>query len=206
MADLLTDAETRIDPPHTVLGPRDAGVPMTFEEFDAADGEKGHRYELIHGVLVVTPAPAEEHRDANDELGYMLRTYRERPREGGSLDWTLPEQEVRTGKGVRRCDRAIWAGLGRRPQPKRDVPTIVVEFVSSGTWSRRRDYIEKRDEYLALGIKEYWIVDRFARRMTVLTNNGNLWVEAVVPADGVYESSLLPGFKLKPTALLATAD
>lgn len=55
---------------HTApYGPRDAGAIMTLDEFEEADFELGHRYELIHGVLVVTPRALEEERDANEELG-----------------------------------------------------------------------------------------------------------------------------------------
>ena len=74
------------------LGPRDAGVPMTLDEFETADYEPGFRYELIHGVLVVTPSPLEEERDSNEELGHWLRNYRESHPQGAALDLTLPEQ------------------------------------------------------------------------------------------------------------------
>ena len=61
----------------------------------------------------------------------------------------------------------IWAGLGRAPNPRKDVPTIVVEFVSEGKRNRVRDYREKRAEYLAAGVREYWIIDRFRRTQTI---------------------------------------
>jgi hypothetical protein len=47
------------------LGPRDAGIPLSLDEFENADYVKGYRYELIHGVLVVNPPPLEQERDAN---------------------------------------------------------------------------------------------------------------------------------------------
>lgn len=205
MADVLTEPQ-RIQPAEDEpLGPRDAGLSMTLEQFDQADYELGHRYELIHGVLIVTPPPAAPHRDGNDELGYRLRRYRDDHPQGKALDRTLPEQEVKTSVGVRRCDRAIWAGLGRRPVAGEDVPTIVVEFVSARAWSRRRDYVEKRDEYLAIGAKEYWIIDRFVRSMTVLVNQDGKWNETRVPAGRTYETPLLPGFTL-PIAPLVDVD
>ena len=80
----------------TPLGPRDAGVPLSLAEFESAEFEPGYRYELIHGVLVVTPPPLEEERDANEELGRWLRNYQESHPEGKSLDLTLPEQNIRT--------------------------------------------------------------------------------------------------------------
>jgi Uma2 family endonuclease len=91
-------------------------MPLSLDEFEAADFLEGYRYELIHGLLVVTPPPLEEERDANEELGYLLRVYRDSHPQGKALDLTLPEQNIRTKLHNRRCDRAIWAGLGRRPR------------------------------------------------------------------------------------------
>ena len=89
MADLLTETTATTETPQTVLGPRDAGLPMTFEEFDAAGGEKGYRYELIHGVLIVTPPPAEQERDENQELGYLLRVYHDQHPDGKAFGMSL---------------------------------------------------------------------------------------------------------------------
>ena len=60
----------------------------------------------------------------------------------------------------------IWAGLGRVPNPQTDVPAIVVEFVSRRHRDRVRDEVKRR-EYLAIGVLEYWVIDRFRRIMTV---------------------------------------
>ena len=57
------------------LGPELAGSLMTPEEFDAAeDVDELYDYQLIHGVLVVTPPPAEGERSQNDLLGQLLGT------------------------------------------------------------------------------------------------------------------------------------
>ena len=51
-----------------VLGPESAGMLLTPEEFDAVtDYDDQFRYELIRGVLVVTPIPAEAEAAPNDE-------------------------------------------------------------------------------------------------------------------------------------------
>src|SRR5262249_19980918 len=77
------------------FGPRDAGVPMTLDEFERAEFERGWRYEIIRGVLVVSPSPLEEERDANEELGHWLRNYGEHHVQGYALNLTLPEHNVR---------------------------------------------------------------------------------------------------------------
>jgi Uma2 family endonuclease len=144
------------------FGPDSAGTRMTPREFDQADFVEGWRYELIDGRLIATPIPLENERDPNEELGHWLRQYRDSDPQGTALDGTLPEHTVKTRRNRRRSDRVIWAGLGRQPR-KGETPTIIAEFVSSGRRSRERDYVEKRDEYMAIKVKEYWIIDRFER-------------------------------------------
>src|SRR5437660_1787336 len=52
-----------------VLRPELNGAQMTTKEFDAADiDDELHVYELINGVLIVSPPPLEEERDPNGEL------------------------------------------------------------------------------------------------------------------------------------------
>ena len=69
-----------------------------------------------------------------------------------------------------------------------------------------RDYVHKRAEYLAVGIQEYWIVNRFDRTMTVYRKSGKGKRETIVHGDEVYRTLLLPGFELELAKLLAVAD
>jgi Uma2 family endonuclease len=184
-----------------------AGARLTPEEFDAAEeSDDQYRYELIHGVLVVTPIPAESEADPNEELGYLLRAYRDQHAQGAALDRTLPERLVRTPAGRRRADRVIWAGLGRVPDPVNDPPTIVVEFVSRARRDRLRDYVAKREEYLALGVAEYWIIDRFRRQLTVVVSDPAGPREQIVAEGEVYATPRLPGFELPLARLLRCGD
>ncbi len=53
-------------------------------------------------------------------------------------------------------------------------PMLVVEVVSSSDTdqkSRSRDYVDKRREYAARGIPEYWIVDPIAEMILICTLN-----------------------------------
>lgn len=188
------------------LRPGMAGALLTPREFDAAewDGE-GEIFELVNGVLVVSPPPLEEERDPNEQLGYLLRLYRQQHPKGAALDRTLPEHLIRTRRSRRRADRAIWAGLGRKPRRK-EVPTIAAEFVSKDRRDWTRDYRVKKREYKAIGIKEYWIIDRFRRIMTVFVNEPGREAEIVVREKDVYRTPLLPGFELPLAQLLAIAD
>jgi Uma2 family endonuclease len=189
------------------VGLESAGVLMTPEEFEAIENyDEDFQYELVHGVLVVTPFATEAERNPNDILGQLLRNYHDDHPQGKALDETLFEQYIRTHDSRRRADRVIWAGLGRTPDPHIDVPTIVVEFPAAGRVAWKRDYIEKRREYLALGVREYWVIDRFQRVMTAYFDDAGKPGERRIGEDQVYTTDLLPGFEVPLARLLAAAD
>ena len=87
-----------------------------------------------------------------------------------------------------------------------DQPTIAIEFVSASKRDFQRDYIDKRDEYLRAGVLEYWIIDRFRRRMTVVRGGSDPVTEIVITEQETYTTPLLPGFALPLAQLLAVAD
>jgi len=74
---------------------------------------------------------------------------------------------------------------------------LLVEVISPE--SVQRDYEEKRIEYEAVGVREYWIVDprpdHVGAQFWVLDDGGD-YRAAPVDADGVYRSNVLTGFWL----------
>ena len=56
-------------------------------------------------------------------------------------------------------------------------PVMVVEVVSPGKVSHTRDYVEKRQQYAARGIPEYWILDPQAETVIVLRLEAGIYVE-----------------------------
>ena len=182
---------------------------MTPEEFDAIPPGRcdlRYRYELIRGVLVVSPSPRLGERDPNEQLGVLLWNYHSNHPQGSALDMTASEHTVETTSDRRRCDRAIWAGLGRLPDEFSEVPTIVVEFVSAAKSDAARDYDLKRAEYLAAGVSEYWIIDRFRRVMTVHDRTPEGPRTRTVGESDSYQTERLPGFALPLARLLTLAD
>lgn len=194
--------------PHWLLDANSNGLLMSCEEFEALtedDCEPGPRYELLNGVVIVSPPPSDGEIDSNDELGRLLRNYQDTPA-GKGLDKTLFEREVITSVGIRRVDRALWIGFGRPINSKVDLPTIIIEFVSAGKRAWLRDYQQKRSEYLHLGTKEYWIIDRFRRTLTACYPPPADPAERVVTEAETYRTPLLPGFDLPLKRLLELAD
>jgi Uma2 family endonuclease len=78
---------------------------------------------------------------------------------------------------------------------------LVMDVVSAGERDRKRDYEEKRQDYAKAGIREYWIVDPFERRIAVLTLQGTQYLEHGVFADRASATSrLLAGFAVDVSA------
>ena len=80
----------------------------------------------------------------------------------------------------------------------------MVEVVSRG--GEDRDYVEKREEYLRAGVREYWILDPTPRTLLVLQRAGDVWQEVLVKADATYRTHLLPGLEVRPGDLLGPAE
>jgi Uma2 family endonuclease len=84
------------------------------------------------------------------------------------------------------------------------VPEIVVEIVSVS--SRHRDYQEKPEEYLRLGVSESWIVDADEGLMKVLRRSRGRWIERPVHPPSGYRTRLLPGLKFSIEAFFQAAS
>lgn len=183
------------------------GTLMTPEEFDAGtDWDPEFSYELINGVLIVTPYPAASERGMNDFLAQQLLNYQDNHPEGSHLNLTLPEHTLATGENRRRADRVIWCGLDHFPDVMRDMPQVVIAMVSADRRDRRRDYETKRSEYSQIGVLEYWIIDRFQRRVTIVRFDESGETEARLSESEILNTPLLPGLEVRLARLFATAD
>ena len=141
------------------------GMPNTAERWTAdrvrALPEDGQRYELIDGLLIVTPAPRGVHQVAVSALERLLEGELARSPLHilhSPADLSLGEDEVlqpdlfvyRTATGEHLLD---WSDI--------TALELVVEVLSPST--ARYDRQVKRRRYQRAGVAEYWIVDLDAR-------------------------------------------
>ena len=176
------------------IGPADHGLAMTLEEFLESEVEEGYRYELARGVLEVSQVPNDPHRQVvtnlYDSAGHYRRT---RPgvvlSYGGGSEFQLGLPGMITGRNP---DLGVVLRGAPRDWSGRTGPALAAEVVSRS--SIERDYVTKREEYLAYGLLEYWIVDPLKRQVTVLTRRGDTWHETIVRDEQIIPSLVLPGF------------
>jgi Uma2 family endonuclease len=130
---------------------------MTYADlgamFDGGEPDDGHRYELIDGVLIVSPAPRLVHQHVVGELFVLLRESCPDDLEVfvAPVDVLLAEDTVLEPDLLvaRRKD------LTERNLPA--PPVLAVEVLSPST--RRFDLILKRSRYESAATPAYWVVD-----------------------------------------------
>jgi Uma2 family endonuclease len=177
----------------TRIGPLDHGRAMTIEEFLEAEEELGYRYELARGVLEVSEVPDDPHGQIISNLFDVVSAYRRlRPevilRYGGSNEFRIWMPGMVSGRNP---DLGIVLKGAARDYRGRRIPALVAEVVSEG--SIERDYHAKREEYLAYGLLEYWVIDLIQRKINVLVRHGDIWVEQPIVEGQPIPSLVLPG-------------
>ena len=137
--------------------------------------EHGARYEVIAGVVLVSPPDRFAHADRVIGIAAALRVaaptgisvvgpaYAVRYDPSAPDDFVLPDIVV-----------APTADCG--DDGIRVAPLLVVEVLSRST--RRRDEGEKRDIYAGLGVPYFWLVDPERHTATVLRLAGHTYEEA----------------------------
>ncbi len=69
-----------------------------------------------------------------------------------------------------------------------------------------RTIIEKRVQYEARGVCEYWIADRHQQRVSVLTLKAGRYEETVYQGDSVIFSAAFPQVQLTANSLLTVEE
>lgn len=162
--------------------------------------------ELVDGRLEVLPAPTYSHQLLVQFFHQQLNAFVEQPSLGHVLFAPLP---VFLRHATYREPDVVFVTHERRLRHE-NYPhgaDLVVEVVSEGEKSRQRDLVDKRADYAAAGIPEYWIVDPLERTVSVLVLQGEAYREAGVFKPGNTAASvLLPGFSLDVAALFTAGD
>jgi Uma2 family endonuclease len=117
--------------------------------------DDGTRYELLEGVLLVTPAPSFAHQVVATRLASMLTLALR-----GSVAPVVAVGAIQRGMHTQLQPDVLVCPPGLRPTANwREIRDwwLAAEVLSPS--SRLYDREVKRGAYLALGVQEYWIVD-----------------------------------------------
>ncbi len=145
------------------------------------------RYELIDGVVVMSPSPLPRHQKLSAFLtAGLVDAARAQP----GLEFFPDTDVVFPGDTVYRPDLVVYAPgrLPRVPERLTAVPDLVVEILSPGT--KPLDLITKRGDYERFGVAEYWVLDPDALTVRAWRRVGGKFVEETAAGSTVSSSSV----------------
>lgn len=147
------------------------GRPLTRADLEGLPEDDGHRYELIDGVLIVSPGPKLPHQDMVGNLHLLLRAGCPK-----HLKVVLAPFAVALAD-----DTEVQPDLLVAPRTQFTIkelpgpPLLAVEVLSPST--RRIDLLLKRDRLQSAGVESYWLVDPDEPSITVLELRQGTYVQ-----------------------------
>lgn len=180
-----------------------AGLRMTAAEYLAL-GETTERYELVDGVVVMSPSATPSYSEIINEIVYQFKAY---ARAADPIRvFTNTDLRV-AGDLVYRPVLAAYtaARLPPRTATLNSPPDLVVEVLSPS--SRALDLVTKRRDYDRFNVGEYWIIDPDTAQVRTLHRPAppalaQPFVETLITAD-THPSTAIPGFTLDLRPILA---
>lgn len=166
---------------------------LTVADLDAMVTDDGHRYELIDGVLIVSPAPTYRHQMISVQLVSLmnalcptgLRVY-SAPCDVVLADDTMVQPDILVTTDV--ADRSVR-------------PLLAIEILSPST--RMFDLVLKKERYQRAGIPSYWVIHPEGPRLVAWELRGGEFVEiADVTGDQEWSASAPFGVRIVPSELL----
>lgn len=158
---------------------------MTLKEFEAMEKDERLNYELIDGVVMMSPSPSREHQKIASNLHYALRTSLK-----NSRCETLYEYDVKANGNVFKPDLMVFC------EENENLPIIIIEIISPT--SKHRDLVTKVAKYEQAGIAEYWIADPKTQIITV-HDFVNAETEIYTREDTIHSKAI-------PDIVIAAAD
>ena len=154
--------------------------------------DDGCRWEVIDGVLHVTPFATYAHENASGELFAMLHTHAREHSLGKVFSARLKvvlDEPTGVGPDV------LYVSTARMTAMHADgfygAPDLTVEVLSSKPYL---DLEVKFRKYASAGIPHYWVVDPVNKSLTAYRLDGGQYVvEAELQGDATFEPELFPG-------------
>ncbi len=175
----------------------------TTSEYLNLTEDIAHLVELTDGRLEVLEMPTTSHQQSVLCLIRSLSDWLSQSNAGTAL---MAPLRLQLRPGLFREPDIVFALTENQSLIGEDFWTgadLVMEVVSSGTKSRRRDLVEKRSEYADAGIREYWIIDPVTSTIQVLELIGSEYhIAGQYGRDEQALSELLAGFSITVNEVL----
>jgi Uma2 family endonuclease len=167
---------------------------FTYEDY--AKTPEDERYELLDGELIMAAAPNMAHQRVGMQLGGEFYIFVVDQNLGEV--YVAPTDVYLTDTDVVQPDILFFSkdrSYIRTGKNIRGAPDLVVEILSPSTSAN--DWGYKKDLYERHGVKEFWLVDPYAKQVIVmLLEDGSYEIVGVYREDDTLRSPTLEGFEL----------
>jgi len=168
---------------------------LTLADYEALPDDQD--YEIIDGVLYMSPRARPGHQIVANEIAYIL-TGHTRDRGLGVVvpdaDLIVDDRNTYISPDIMYFTAERFASINRQAQI-RTIPDLVVEVLSPSTEDYDRQ--TKLRTYAGLGVPHYWIADSRTHVVAenVLQPNGR-YQERVIGPDGIFLPALFPDLEI----------
>lgn len=145
----------------------------TYEDYLKTSDDT--RYELIEGVLLMTPSPTPKHQSVSRELEFELLRFVRANNLGEIFD--APCDVYFDNSNVVQPDILFISKDRLNIIGEKNIqgaPDLVVEIISENT--AHRDLVQKKNLYAKFGVKEFWIVYPTEELIEVYTLKDNNFI------------------------------
>jgi Uma2 family endonuclease len=208
---MATELEPIIVPPAMRVGEPAWAIATLFplqgkwSEEDYLGLETDHYIELADGCIEVLPMPSVVHQVIAAWLFEQLLVW---SKNSEGVDALFSPLSLRLFSGTIREPDILLVPTPKEPPQSQYVDTalLVMEVVSAGSESHKRDYVTKQFEYAKAGIPEYWIIDPFEKTVTVLKlSDGEYVLHGRFESQQTANSATLNGFSVSCPPMWAKA-
>jgi len=176
--------------------PQYHGLRMSADEYLSLP-EDGFSYELVDGVVCMSPSATPLHQKVALEIAFQLMSFlRGSPVGEAFTDVDVVIRRGSDGKDVVYQPDLVFVKPEKiAPDYSRltGLPDVVVEVISTGR--RRYDSETKRGDYERAGIGEYWLIDPYRKQLSFWRLEAGRYVE-ISPEGERFASQAAPGFVL----------
>ena len=184
---------TMLDQPSATL-PREQPIAMSYAEFQQLDVSHA---EWVDGKVTIFMPPSLHHQMVSKFLLKLLDEFVEHFQLGVVVPAPFEMGGI-PGRSYREPDLLFVASanLDRlTPQRLEGPADLVVEIISPS--SGQRDRTEKFDEYEAIGVREYWLIDPQRQRASFYALGNDDRYHEILLTDGWLVSTVVRGFALR---------
>ncbi len=160
--------------------------------------DDGRRYEVMNGVLIMSPAPNEIHQMAVVRFTYYLFQHVDLAKRGRVI--VAPFDVELTPKRVVQPDILVVLQTNAAKQTSTRLigaPDLTIEIASPGTATY--DRLSKYDAYEQAGVSEYWIADPEEQTIEMLVlQHGKYISQGIFQGNTTLPSQVVPGIATVP--------